>query len=35
MSVVGLAFNAAGDMIVATNDAVYSLALGIKGRLVK
>lgn len=35
MNVVGLAFNAAGDMIVATNEAVYSLPLGIKGMLVK
>src|SRR4051812_25985831 len=35
MNVVGLAFNAAGDMIVATNEAVYSVALGIKGTLVK
>jgi sugar lactone lactonase YvrE len=35
MNVVGLAFNAAGDMIVATNEAVYSLPLGIKGALVK
>jgi sugar lactone lactonase YvrE len=35
MNVVGLAFTAAGDMIVATNDAVYSLALGIRGALLK
>ena len=35
MNVVGLAFNGAGDMIVATNEAVYSLPLGIKGTLVK
>ncbi|HEX8685512.1 MAG TPA: hypothetical protein VF654_03395, partial [Pyrinomonadaceae bacterium] len=35
MNVVGLCFNAAGDMIVATNEAVYSLPLGIRGRLVK
>jgi sugar lactone lactonase YvrE len=35
MNVVGLAFNAAGEMIVATNEAVYSVALGIKGTLVK
>jgi DNA-binding beta-propeller fold protein YncE len=35
MNVVGLAFSGAGDMIVATNDAVYSLPLGIKGTLVK
>jgi sugar lactone lactonase YvrE len=33
MNVVGLAFSAAGDMIVATNDAVYSLPLGIQGTL--
>lgn len=35
MNVVGLAFNAAGDMIVATGDAVFTLPLGIEGRLVK
>ncbi|HYH85747.1 MAG TPA: hypothetical protein VEX60_09700 [Pyrinomonadaceae bacterium] len=35
MNVVGLAFSAAGDMIVATNDAVYSVPLGIKGTLLK
>lgn len=29
MNVVGLAFSSAGDMIVATNEAVYSLPLGI------
>jgi sugar lactone lactonase YvrE len=33
MNVVGLAFSAAGDMIVATGDAVYSLPLGIRGTL--
>jgi sugar lactone lactonase YvrE len=33
MNVVGLAFSSAGDMIVATNDAVYSLPLGIRGTL--
>lgn len=33
MNVVGLAFSATGDMIVATNDAVYSLPLGIRGTL--
>ena len=33
MNVVGLAFSAAGDMIVATNEAVYSLPLGIRGTL--
>jgi len=35
MNVVGLCFNAAGDMIVATKDAVYSVALGVRGMLVK
>jgi sugar lactone lactonase YvrE len=35
MNVVGLCFNAAGDMIVATNEAVYSIALGVRGTLVK
>lgn len=35
MNVVGLVFSAAGDMIVATNEAVYSLPLGIKGTLLK
>ncbi|HJQ32615.1 MAG TPA: hypothetical protein VJ866_10565 [Pyrinomonadaceae bacterium] len=35
MNVVGLCFNAAGDMIVATNEAVYSVALGVKGTLVR
>jgi sugar lactone lactonase YvrE len=34
MNVVGLAFSAAGDMVVATGDAVYSLPLGIHGTLV-
>ena len=33
MNIVGLAFNAGGDMIVATNEAVYSLPLGIQGTL--
>lgn len=33
MNLVGLAFSPAGDMVVATNDAVYSLALGIYGTL--
>jgi sugar lactone lactonase YvrE len=33
MNVVGLAFSAKGDMVVATNDAVYSLPLGIQGTL--
>jgi sugar lactone lactonase YvrE len=35
MNVIGLAFSAAGDMVVATNEAVYSLPLGIKGTLVR
>lgn len=34
MNVVGLAFTAEGDMIVATNDTVYTLPLGIRGTLV-
>ena len=34
MNVVGVAFSPAGDMIVATNEAVYSLPLGIRGALV-
>lgn len=33
MNVVGLAFGPAGDMIVSTNDTVYSLPLGIHGTL--
>ncbi len=33
MNVVGLAFSATGDMVVATNEAVYSLPLGIHGTL--
>jgi sugar lactone lactonase YvrE len=33
MNVVGLAFSRQGDMIVATNDSVYSLNMGIKGVL--
>jgi sugar lactone lactonase YvrE len=35
MNVVGLAFSAAGDMVVATNEAVYSLPLGIRGTLLQ
>jgi sugar lactone lactonase YvrE len=35
MNVVGLAFSAAGDMVVATTEAVYSLPLGIHGTLLK
>ena len=34
MNVVGLAFTSTGDMIVATNEAVYRLPLGIRGTLV-
>lgn len=33
MNVVGLAFSNAGEMVVATNEAVYSLPLGIYGTL--
>jgi sugar lactone lactonase YvrE len=33
MNLVGLAFSVSGEMIVATNDSVYSLALGIQGAL--
>lgn len=33
MNVVGLAFSATGDMVVATNEAVYGLPLGIRGAL--
>jgi sugar lactone lactonase YvrE len=33
MNVVGLAFSRQGDMIVATNDSVFSLSLGIDGLL--
>ncbi|HEX8846288.1 MAG TPA: hypothetical protein VF791_16695 [Pyrinomonadaceae bacterium] len=33
MNVVGLAFSQAGDMVVATHEAVYSLPLGIRGAL--
>lgn len=35
MNVIGLAFSAEGEMIVATNDAVYSLPLGIQGTLLQ
>lgn len=34
MNIVGLCFNGKGDMIVATNEIVYSLPVGIKGTLV-
>jgi len=33
MNVVGVAFGPAGEMVVATNDALYSLPLGIHGTL--
>jgi sugar lactone lactonase YvrE len=35
MNVVGLAFSAAGDMVVVTTEAVYSLPLGIQGTLLR
>lgn len=35
MNVVGLAFSADGDMAIATNDAVYTLPLGIRGALLE
>jgi sugar lactone lactonase YvrE len=35
MNVVGLAFSADGDMAIATNEAVYTLPLGIKGTLLE
>ena len=34
MNLVGLAFGPQGQMVVATNEAVYSLPLGIKGQLI-
>jgi sugar lactone lactonase YvrE len=34
MNVVGLAFSSSGNMVVATNEAVYSLPLGIHGTLI-
>lgn len=34
-NVVGLAFSAAGDMVVATGEAVYNLPLDIEGRLLR
>jgi len=34
MNLVGLAFGQQGEMVVATNEAVYSLPLGIEGRLI-
>jgi sugar lactone lactonase YvrE len=35
MNLVGLAFSSGGEMVVASNDSVYSLPLGIKGILLK
>ena len=35
MNLVGLAFSASGEMVVATNDSVYSLPLGIHGTLLE
>lgn len=35
LNVVGLAFSPTGEMVVATNDAVYSLPLGIYGTLLE
>ena len=35
MNVVGLAFSADGDMAVATNEAIYTLPLGIRGTLLE
>jgi hypothetical protein len=35
MNVVGLAFSADGDMAIATNDAVYTLPMRIKGTLLE
>lgn len=33
MNLVGLAFSASGEMVVVSNDSVYSLPLGIRGTL--
>jgi sugar lactone lactonase YvrE len=33
MNVIGLAFGPAGDLAVATNEAIYSLPLGIRGTM--
>ena len=35
MNIVGLAFSSSGEMVVATNEAVYSLPLGIRGALLR
>ena len=34
VNLVGLAFSATGDLVVASIDSVYSLPIGIKGTLV-
>ena len=34
MNVVGLAFTARGEMLVATGEEVYALPLGVRGTLV-
>lgn len=34
-NVVGVAFGPAGDMVVATNEAIYGLALNIRGTLIQ
>jgi hypothetical protein len=33
MNLVGLAFSSSGEMVVASNDSVYSLPIGIRGTL--
>lgn len=35
MNLVGLAFSSTGDLIVASNDSVYSLPMGINGALLR
>lgn len=35
MNVIGLAFSSEGDMVIATNEAVYSVPVGIKGTLLE
>jgi sugar lactone lactonase YvrE len=35
MNVIGLAFGASGEMAITTNDAVYSVPLGIQGTLLR
>lgn len=34
MSIVGLCFNRKGDLIVATNEKIYSLPIGVEGTLI-